>query len=93
MPRGSSQSPLPDRPGGWRDRPDAGQDRRPGFDGRPGFRNVPRGSSQSAFPGRAERPAAGAVRGFDRPEGVRPGGGRFRGPEGRGPGRRSPRPQ
>lgn len=94
VPRGSGQSPVPGQPGGWRGRPDVtpgATGGRPGFDGRPGFRNVPRGSSQSAIPGRREGPAAGAVRGFERPEGIRSGGGRFRGGEGRGPGRRPPR--
>lgn len=121
VPRGSSQSPLPGRPGGWRGRSDAlpgnpprqgferrgfqyvprgstqspvpgqteaapGSATRPGFERRRGFENVPRGSSQSP------RQGAGAVRGFDRPEGVRPGGGRFRGAEGRGPGRGGRRP-
>lgn len=84
VPRGDGQAP-----GGWRGR----RDDRPGFDERPGFRNVPSGSSQSAMPPRREPPAAGAVRGFERPEGIRPGDGRFRGPEGRGAGRRAPRPQ
>ncbi len=107
VPRGSSQSPYPGRPGGWRDRPGAGVgdgrpnigDRprgewrgnrpdavpgqaRPGFDGRRGFQNVPRGSSQSAVPG---RPDAGASRGFNRPERIGGNPGAFRGGEGRGP--------
>lgn len=117
VPRGSSQSPVPGRPDGWRGerrpgygdrrgfddvrrdgvRPDGWRGRserapgatggRPGFDGRPGFRNVPRGSSQTTMPPRRDTPAAGAVRGFERPAGI----GRFRGSEGRGPGRRAPR--
>ncbi|KQM87631.1 hypothetical protein ASE67_08065 [Sphingomonas sp. Leaf23] len=49
VPRGSTQSPLPGRPDGWRG------NRRPGFDDRRGFENVPRGDWRGRPDGAPDR--------------------------------------